>query len=208
MRKIKEVLAVFVVLFCLAVSEAKPEPEAEKRISESTLRVGNETGMGSGTVVHKSGDTIYLLTCKHVVNGKNKVFVVANRKLHTGTVYAVSKTNDLALVRVELKGFNPVGIAADDVKSGDAVFHHGLATGPVDGKITGETLFADAQGKVWNSDAMCVAGDSGGGFYHKGELIGVLCGRIHIRKDDPEAGETFFVPLPKVKAFLKENLPE
>lgn len=198
-----------VALLCLCAGVAQADKAQEKKIQENTLRVGNETGMGSGTVVAVEGESVYLLTCKHVVAGKTKVFVVHNRKLNPATVLAVSKADDLALIKVELKDKNlsPIPIAADDVKEGSAVFHHGLATGPVDGKITGETIFADAQGKVWNTDAMCVAGDSGGGFYHKGELIGVLCGRIHVKRDEPEAGETFFVPLSKVKAFLKENLP-
>lgn len=176
---------------------------------KSTLRVGNSTGMGTGTVVHREGSTVYVLTCKHVVDGKRDVFVVHAKKLHVTTVFAVSKDDDLALVKVDLKDIEPVTVAKDDLKDGDKVTHFGVATGPLEGKITGHTLFASSQGKMMNTDAMCVAGDSGGGFYKDGKLVGVLCGRIHKTKGDkPEDGETFFCRLERVQIFLKDNLPK
>jgi len=60
------------------------------------------TGIGSGTIFNSAG---WILTNRHVVEGASTVSVqLADGRTFTGTVYGVSSTTDLAIVKIDATG--------------------------------------------------------------------------------------------------------
>lgn len=157
----------------LAYAENTLPPINEK----ACVGVGTSGGMGSGTIVGKTGDTFYVLTAAHVVKdpGRSDIYVIQRhtRKPKTGKVVKIDTVVDIALVEVNGLDGEPIPIAKNNIELGEYVAHYGKATGPQEGKVASFANYVPA-GKTANTDYFSTPGDSGAGVFNKaGELVGV-----------------------------------
>lgn len=154
--------------------------------SESCVNVIRRDGAGSGTVVHSADGKSLVLTCRHVCPDAAKVWVVAKidgkPTRFEAKCIGVSHGADLAMLSVDA-ALTPVSLAESDPAVGDAVSHHGKASGPQSGKVMEKRFPNDIQ-----SALLTVSGDSGAGLF---DARCHLCGVIHgseIRRDEAENG--------------------
>lgn len=146
-----------------------------------------EVGGGSGFVIDKSG---LIVTNKHVVfDTKAEYTVLTNDgKKHKAEVLARDPALDLAVLKIQANGLNPLKLGdSDAVKLGQTVIAIGNALGEFRntvsvGAISGlsRNITAGSGGKVENiegliqTDAAINPGNSGGPLLNlKGEIIGI-----------------------------------
>lgn len=160
--------------------------------SKSVVKIVGTDGVeGSGTVVRRlkadCGNPNYyiglILTAAHCVTGEGVLFEVEfYNKLKTKNNRCVQDNNilfapdnDLAVIRALIPCDVPVVEMADSVPNcGDSVMMSGYGAGKVrhwHGLYGGKKL--GSGGHIIFSWA--IQGDSGGGVFHDGKLIGVIC---------------------------------
>jgi Do/DeqQ family serine protease len=140
-----------------------------------------EGSLGSGVVVSADG---YILTNNHVVEGARQVDVELNDgRTVKATVVGTDAPSDLAVLKVEVKGLQPVPMGdSDQVRVGDVALAFGNPLG------VGQTVtmgIVSAKSRVTGSgdgsfedfiqtDAPINRGNSGGALINaRGELIGI-----------------------------------
>lgn len=149
---------------------------------------------GSGIILEKDDDYVYILTCFHVVDGyENKVSVLFQSWDNpvSATFIGASKSNDVAVLRVKnSQNFDPCNavIFADSqfLKPSETVFTIGNAISTnlkftkgavssindmvsIDGRIAREIVFS----------AAIQPGNSGGGLFNaEGKLIGLVNAKL------------------------------
>ena len=134
---------------------------------------------GSGFILSSDG---YIMTNHHVVNGANKILIVANDKSsYEAKLIGSDKRSDLALLKIEAKNLPTVKIASDDnVKLGEWVlaigspfgFNQTVTAGIVSGKQ--RKLAGDNYVPYIQTDVAINPGNSGGPLFNlSGEVIGV-----------------------------------
>lgn len=161
------------------------------------VRVECRTSRGSGTSVARlARNRTAIVTNHHVVAGQSRITLVAgDGQTATGTLLAVDKPNDLALIAVEAAW--PVVALGDRVHAGLAVqfraFDRGERFRKYYGNVTGEyRTRSNFQG--WFATGQSVGGNSGGGVYSRGKLVGVIWGAPR--------GQTAFVPVDFVRRLI------
>jgi len=149
-----------------------------------TMRIPEQTGLGSGVIVSTDG---YVLTNAHVVDGADIITVTLNdgRELKAKVVGADPKT-DLAVIKIDAKDLPAVTFAnSDQLEVGDRVLAIGnpfgvgqtVTTGIISGLGRGDIgILADVQGyeDFIQIDASINPGNSGGALTDvRGRLIGI-----------------------------------
>ena len=144
-------------------------------------QIGTATSSGSGFVLTDNG---YVITNYHVIEDAELVNVV----LYDGTeframVVGYDANNDLAVLKVEAQGLQPVKLgASSDLIIGDMVVAIGNPLGELTstqtvGYISGKDRDVSTDGSVINmlqTDAAINPGNSGGPLFNmKGEVIGI-----------------------------------
>ncbi len=141
------------------------------------------TSGGSGVIISKDG---YIITNNHVIDGGGKVEVsLYNKRIHTATIVGKDPYTDLALLKIDATGLNPLTYAnSDNVQVGEWV----LAVGnPFNLTSTVTAGIVSAKGRNINilqglysiesfiqTDAVVNPGNSGGALVNmKGELVGI-----------------------------------
>ena len=82
--------------------------EMVSRATPSVVTVSNGMGRGSGVVWSSDG---YVVTCSHVVGRRGKVTVgLADGKKYEARVVGQDPYSDVALLKVEGSGFEPIGL--------------------------------------------------------------------------------------------------
>jgi S1-C subfamily serine protease/HEAT repeat protein len=133
---------------------------------------------GTAFVVHADG---YLATCAHVVDGAQALTVHLNGGAYAATVVATDAASDVALVRINARGLNPLPLAdANRVALGESVRVLGfpysdvlgqslkVSAGIVSGVVDG------VAGRRFQVDAPLNHGNSGGPVLSdRGEVVGV-----------------------------------
>ena len=110
-----------------------------RRARPAVVRIENSTGTGSGAIFETQGQTAYIITNQHVVDGDAEVSVSVNDSAYyRGTVLGTDSVRDLAVVRICCGSFSklPFGDAAR-LQPGDEVVTIGYALGlPGEATIT------------------------------------------------------------------------
>lgn len=113
------------------------------------------TAEGTGMILDSTGD---ILTNYHVVQGSTtvEVTVLATDTTYTAKVVGHDATNDVALLKVDATGLDPVTIDTDPVSVGDTVTAVGNANG--------QEFLTGATGTITNTSAtVTVSNDSASG---------------------------------------------
>jgi len=142
-----------------------------------------QEGLGSGVIVERRGNTIYILTNNHVVNGADEIEVnLHDGRSFSGKLVGGDPLRDLALVSITTREDIPVATLgdSDDMWVGDWV----LAIGnPLGFESTVTAGIVSAKGRNANgqnftdylqTDASINQGNSGGALVNlNGEVIGI-----------------------------------
>lgn len=168
-----------------------------------------ERSLGSGVVISADG---YIVTNNHVVAGADKVIVTlpGDKKEYEARIVGTDPKSDLAVVKIDGKGFRPVTFYdSDNVRVGDVVFALGNPFG-VGETITKGIVSATKRSSVGiveyedfiQTDASINPGNSGGALVNSlGQLVGV--NSAIISKSGGNVGIGFAIPSNMVKNIAK-----
>ena len=174
------------------------------------LKVG--VGTGSGILVHADG---FVVTAAHVVEGAEQIVVQFKDGTQTeGVVLSLSRTEDLALLKVNEVPKNPTVAVlgnSDLLKVGQPIFSIGTPLG-LGHTLTAGVLSSIRNGKqqglrpgnVIQTDAALNQGNSGGPLFNdRGEVIGIAS--YIATTSGGSQGLGFAVPSNVVRKRLFEN---
>ncbi len=200
------VISVFVAVVSTAQAECIRQPDGTWRCLPTApqaqptamdIRVECPTSRGSGTSVARSatGGTL-IVTNHHVIDAQSSVLLHASSGASAAAVVcAVDRQNDLALLEVQSEW--PHVKLGSEVAIGTPVhfraFDAGVTFRKYYGQVTSRYHGAGAGG--FFATGASRSGNSGGGVYSQGRLVGVVWG-------NPNGG-TAFVPIGPVRALLE-----
>ncbi|MFD2637765.1 S1C family serine protease [Piscibacillus salipiscarius] len=182
---------------------------------------GSEAGTGSGIIYKKDGESAYVVTNQHVINGAKEVEVVLNKDQRIDAeVLGEDSLTDLAILKIDGKHVDTVAKlgSSSNVKTGDPVvaignplgleFSNSVTKGIISGK--NRSLSVDTNGDrqpdwvtdVLQTDAAINPGNSGGALVNsKGEVIGI--NSMKIAKQRVE-GMGFAIPIDQAKKIMSD----
>ncbi len=145
-----------------------------------------QKGLGSGVIVRRTGNTVYVLTNNHVAGKATEITVNLNDgQKFDGKLVGADERSDIALVSFEAKSDSNIVVAAlgdsDSVKVGDIVLAMGAPLGYSQSVTQGIVSATGRSGdKIGNmndfiqTDAAINQGNSGGPLVNiYGEVIGI-----------------------------------
>ena len=153
-----------------------------QRVRPSVVRVNQSSGVGSGAIFSVAGDTAYILTNEHVIDGSGAITVTVNdRDRYPASVLGRDSRRDLAVLQICCAQFSSLSFAnPSEVMTGLPVVNMGYALGfPGEATVTLGIISATRyNGSVdrWElqSDAAMNPGNSGGPMVStNGELLGI-----------------------------------
>ena len=148
-------------------------------------------GAGSGIIISKSDDKLYILTNNHVVEGSSELIVqFINEKSVDATIVGTSERKDLAVISIPLSDLDDDTIdsikiatigSSDELKVGNGIIAIGNALGYGQSVTTGvvsalnrEVTIDDYTFEMIQIDAAINGGNSGGALLNaKGEVVGI-----------------------------------
>lgn len=152
----------------------------------STVTIHAGSGIGSGFIYSTKGDTAYIVTNHHVVEGGRSFTVV----LYDGTelnatLLGSDKETDIAVLKVQKSGLKAVKLGdSDTVKIGHTVhaignplgeFPFSMSSGIISGKDRMITMPAGNAMALFQTDCPINSGNSGGAVFNaKGEVIAIV----------------------------------
>jgi S1-C subfamily serine protease len=169
----------------------------------SVVVVRSPIGLGSGFLVSKDG---YILTAAHVVRDATSVKIRWSDKEETaGQVVRISKGRDVALIKTDPRGRDPLALRRDAPPPGATVFAIGAPYGQeLQGTVMRGVLSATRviQGYSFiQSDVAVNHGNSGGPLLdEQGRVIGIC--DAGITANQAQQGLNFFVPVGDALDFL------
>jgi serine protease Do len=161
-------------------------------------------GHGSGFLVSSDGD---IMTAAHVVGADKYVKIRWSDGLEgVGEVIRTDKRRDVALIKADPRGRQPLALHRDMPQPGDTVFAIGA---PVDPKLQSTVTRGVASANrimdgfsFIQSDVTINPGNSGGPLLNeRGEVLGFTDLSLRERSDTP-TGLNFFVPIRDALDFL------
>jgi S1-C subfamily serine protease len=199
----------------LKIAESIKEVDYNKIIRGDVLVMGI-FGSGAGTVIKKTENTMYVLTCYHVVDdiiklneGGLKVNAIVGYSLgETGDidnlksfvsfsaeVIKSDEENDLALLKVNYSDPNlsEIKIAEQEPQKGDTVYSVGSPLGLL--RNVSKGILANKIEGFFVCENVTTFGNSGGGLYNKdGDLIGVPSNVMGYKGGLDKDGKDTFIP--------------
>ena len=148
-------------------------------------------GAGSGIIISKSDDKLYILTNNHVVEGSSELIVqFINEKSVDATIVGTSERKDLAVISIPLSDLDDDTVesikiatigSSDELKVGNGIIAIGNALGYGQSVTTGvvsalnrEVTIDDYTYEMIQIDAAINGGNSGGALLNsKGEVVGI-----------------------------------
>lgn len=175
------------------------------------------SSLGSGVVISSQGDTYYIVTNSHVVNGASRVTVTIGDASYEAQVIGQDAKSDLAVVSIKATGLVPMewGDSAD-LSVGEWVMAIGapygyeqtVTTGIVSAMYRSDVLQSGTGSSsvytdMIQTDAAINPGNSGGALVNdKGELIGI---NTYISStSQSSAGLGFAIPSNTVKRVAEQ----
>ena len=164
-----------------------------KQVRPAVVRIQTSSGAGSGVIFETQGQTGYIVTNHHVVEGDVQVTVIVNDSTtYSGSVLGTDSARDLAVVSICCGSFQtlPFGNAAT-LQPGDEVVAIGYALG-LPGEATVSLGIVSAvrydsafRSDVIQTDAAINPGNSGGPMLSlSGEILGINT----FRYDESQSG--------------------
>lgn len=162
------------------------QPQQPRKQQKQPKQEMQPTGTGSGVIVSADG---YIVTNHHVIDGAEKLEVLLNdNSTYTATVVGSDEATDLALIKIEATGLQPIVFGnSDNTKIGQWVLAVGNPFG-LNSTVTAGIISAKGRaldggrqrsGKMGiesylQTDAAINPGNSGGALVNlQGELIGI-----------------------------------
>jgi Do/DeqQ family serine protease len=173
-------------------------------------------GLGSGVLVRRAGDRVYVLTNNHVVTSADEIMVTLHDgREFEGTVVGTDRNRDLALVVFETSENVPLAVLGDsnDVQVGDWAFAVGNPLG-FESTVTAGIISAvgrrpDRSANVsqltdyLQTDAAINQGNSGGALVNlAGEVIGI--NTWIASQSGGNVGLGFAIPINNAKRAIEE----
>ena len=156
-------------------------------------------GSGTGFFITQNG---YILTCYHVVQGANKIEIIAGKNIYPAKFIQGDSSNDLAVLKVE-GSFSPIAFSSKiNAKMGEYVFTIGFPNPSLqginlkftEGSISSLTGFQDDL-RFYQISVPVQPGNSGGPLLDKnGNIIGIIVSKL-------SAKETF-----RISGSLPQNV--
>jgi S1-C subfamily serine protease len=187
------------------------------RLLNSDVSVGTFFGEGAGTVIKRTENRMYILTCYHVVaeiDRLNKIGIsigvtvgyskkdernsIAGMTAYGAQIVKTDEEHDLALLKIFIvdENLTVVNLAEQEPQKGDTVYSIGSPLGIW--RTISKGIISNKQDGYYISDNTTTYGNSGGGLYNsKGELIGVpsnVMGYSVAKKKPEPISEPKFVP--------------
>ena len=153
-----------------------------RQVRPAVVRIQTTSGAGSGVIFETDGQTGYVITNYHVVEGQGQVDVtVSDTATYRGTVLGVDSVRDLAVVRICCGSFRKLTFGnASDLDPGAEVINIGYAMGlQGSATITKGIVSAvryDSRREAWviQTDAPINPGNSGGPMLSPdGKVLGI-----------------------------------
>ncbi len=169
--------------------------EMVKQVRPAVVRIQTGSDSGSGVIYETIGQTGYVVTNHHVVEGYGQVNVVVNDSItYRGTVRGADPVRDLAVVSICCGNFHALRFGdASSLEPGDEVVAIGYAlglSGPATvtrGIVSAIRYDSDYRSDVIQTDAAINPGNSGGPMLSmSGEILGINTYRI----DESRSGRT------------------
>jgi len=192
------------------------EPDLIKLLN-SDVSVSTFFGEGAGTVIAKTENRMYILTCYHVVaeidrinkmgmkvgvtiaySKKDDRNSIAGMTAYGAQIIKTDEEHDLALLEIFTvdENLTVVNLAEIEPQKGDTVYSIGSPLGIW--RTISKGIICNKQDGYYISDNTTTYGNSGGGLYNsKGELIGVpsnVMGYSVAKKKPEPIPEPKFVP--------------
>ncbi len=148
---------------------------------ERQIQTPKRQGAGSGVILTADG---YIVTNNHVVEDADELLVKLNdNHEYKGRIIGTDKQTDLALIKIEAKGLQPITVgSSDDLKVGEWVLAIGnpfsltstVTAGIVSAKARGLGATPGGVESFIQTDAAINPGNSGGALVNsRGELVGI-----------------------------------
>lgn len=161
-------------------------------------------GHGSGVLVSSDG---YVLTDQHVVGAEKYVKIRWSDGLEgLGEVIRTDKRRDVALIKTDPRGRQPLALRTQAPEPGDTVFAIGAPEDPklqstvTRGVVSAANRIVDGFSFI-QSDVTVNPGNSGGPLLNeKGEILGLTDWKL--QSPDHATGLNFFTPIGDALAFL------
>lgn len=145
------------------------------------------TSFGAGVLVSQSGDTFYILTNNHVVQGALEIKATIADVEYKGEIFGVDETSDLAVVSIQAKNLQLAEFGSSaNIATGDYTMSIGNPYGLNDSMSSGIVSATGRNMTYTNSpstimyanmiqtDTPINPGNSGGGLFDaEGKLIGI-----------------------------------
>ena len=164
------------------ISPAGLLSEMLKRVRPAVVRIEAGPGTGSGAIFETEGQTGYVITNHHVVEGYGQVSVTVNdTTTYRGTVLGVDSVRDLAVVSICCGSFHSLTFGrASSLDPGDEVVAIGYALG-IQGPATitkgiVSAMRYNSRYEAWviQTDASINSGNSGGPMLSpSGQVVGI-----------------------------------
>ncbi len=177
------------------------------------------SGAGSGFIIAKQNNKLYIATNNHVVEGASSLKVgFADNTSADAELVGTDKDSDLAVISVKADSISKetaskIKIAvlgsSDDLKVGQTVIAIGNALGYGQSVTTGvisakdrEVTFTDGSMILLQTDAAINPGNSGGVLINtKGEVIGINNAKL---EDTSVEGMGYAIPMSSAKSLLTD----
>ena len=156
--------------------------EMVRRARPAVVRIETATGSGSGAIFDTQGQTAYVITNQHVVEGAAEVGVTVNDStVYRGAVLGTDSVRDLAVVRICCGNFSKLSFGdASRLQAGDEVVAIGYALGLsgeatiTRGIVSAMRYDSNHRSDVIQTDAAINPGNSGGPMLSmSGEILGI-----------------------------------
>lgn len=175
-----------------------------------------EVSSGSGVVYKKVGNTAYVVTNAHVIDGAEQIEVVmANGDRYVAELVGSDAINDLAVLKMSADGVSEIAELgdSDSVQVGEPViaignplgleFYGSVTSGIISGK---ERALSTDNGAgeiaVLQTDAAINPGNSGGALLNiQGQVIGINSAKI---SSDYAEGIAFAIPINTAKSVITQ----
>lgn len=186
-------------------------------------------GLGSGTIIKKSSEGMYILTCYHVISelaqlnegGANILATIGYVKddltgkeqgavIYAATIIKVDQENDLALLKTFIvdDNLNVIKLAKIEPNKGDTVYSVGNPLGIM--RTLSRGILSNHKEGFYFSDNTTTFGNSGGSLYNiNGELIGVPSNVMGYQIEEdmvPEASLGLSIDLLRIREFLRGEI--
>ena len=169
-----------------------------------------QRALGSGVIVSKDG---YIITNNHVIDGADKITVTipGDKKEYEAKLIGRDAKSDIAVIKIEKKGLNPVKFFdSDKVKVGDVVFAIGnpfgvgeTVTHGIVSAVGRNSMGIEEYENFIQTDAPINPGNSGGALLNSsGELIGI--NTAIVTRSGSSAGIGFAIPSNMARDIAKQ----